>query len=51
MQMMVMMTGKNYATTVLAAAAVGAAVAGIIAWLCNRWDRSYSEARNAGVVA
>lgn len=47
MQMMVMMTGKNYATTVLAAAAV----AGIIAWLCNRWDRSYSEARNAGVVA
>lgn len=51
MQMMVMMTGKNYATTVLAAAAVGAAGVGIIAWLCNRWDRSYSEARNAGVVA
>ena len=48
---MVMMTGKNYATTVLAAAAVGAVGAGIIAWLCNRWDRSYSEARNAGVVA
>lgn len=48
---MVMMTGKNYATTVLAAAAVGVAGAGIIAWLCNRWDRSYSEARNAGVVA
>jgi len=51
MQMMVMMTGKNYATTVLAAAAVGAAGASIIAWLCNRWDRSYKDARDAGVVA
>lgn len=51
MNMLVMMSGKTYATTVMAAAAVGAAGAAAIAWLCNRWERSYKDARDAGVVA
>jgi hypothetical protein len=50
MEMLVMMSGKTYATTVMAAAAVGAAGAAAIAWLCNKWEQSYNEARNAGVV-
>ena len=51
MDMLVMMSGKTYATTVMAAAAVGAVGAAAIAWLCNRWERSYKDARDAGVVA
>ena len=51
MDVMLVMTGKAFIKAELAAFAVGAAAIGGLAWICNKWEKSYNEARNAGVVA
>lgn len=50
-EVMLVMTGRTFAKMELAAFAVGAAAMGGLAWLCNRWDRAYKDARSSGVVA
>lgn len=47
---MLLMSGRTFAKFELAAFAVGVGITGVAAWLCNRWDRSYAEAKEAGVV-
>lgn len=50
METMLLMSGRTFAKFELAAFAVGVGITGVAAWLCNRWDRSYAEAKEAGVV-
>ena len=50
-EVMLIMSGKSFVKMELAAFAVGATVVGGLAWLCNKWDKAYKDARSAGVVA
>lgn len=51
METFLMMSGRAFIKAELAAFAVGAAAMGGLVWICNKWERSYKDARDAGVVA